>query len=32
VKVAAAAWDHPDVQRLAADQQAEVRARYSGGG
>jgi GNAT superfamily N-acetyltransferase len=23
-------WDDPDVQRLAADQQAEVRARYGG--
>ena len=25
-------WDDPDVQRLAADQQAEVRARYDGKG
>lgn len=23
-------WDDPDVQRLAADQQAEVRVRYGG--
>ena len=27
-----ARWDHPDVQRLAADQQAEIRARYDGAG
>jgi GNAT superfamily N-acetyltransferase len=32
VKVMPAAWDDPDVQRLAADQQAEVRARYDGKG
>jgi GNAT superfamily N-acetyltransferase len=32
VKVVPAAWDDPDVQRLAADQQAEVRARYDGKG
>jgi GNAT superfamily N-acetyltransferase len=32
VKVEAASWDHPDVQRLAAEQQAEVRARYDGKG
>lgn len=25
-----AGWDDPDVQRLATDQQAEVRARYDG--
>ena len=29
--VAAAAWDDADVQRLAAAQQAELRARYDGG-
>jgi GNAT superfamily N-acetyltransferase len=28
VKVEPAFWDDPDVQRLAADQQIEVRARY----
>ncbi|TFV92578.1 hypothetical protein E4P40_02540 [Blastococcus sp. CT_GayMR20] len=27
-----ASWDDPEVQRLAADQQAEVRARYDGKG
>jgi len=32
VKVESAAWDDADVQRLAADQQAEVRARYDGKG
>jgi GNAT superfamily N-acetyltransferase len=32
VKVLPARWDDPDVQRLAADQQAEVRARYDGQG
>jgi GNAT superfamily N-acetyltransferase len=31
VKVESAAWDDPDVQRLAADQQGEIRARYGGG-
>jgi GNAT superfamily N-acetyltransferase len=30
VKVVPAAWDDADVQRLAAEQQAEVRARYDG--
>lgn len=28
--VEGAFWDDPDVQRLAAEQQAEVRARYDG--
>ena len=32
MKVAPAEWDDPDVQRLAAEQQAEVRARYDGKG
>jgi len=32
VKVEPAFWDDVDVQRLAADQQAEVRARYDGKG
>jgi GNAT superfamily N-acetyltransferase len=32
VRVEAAHWDDPDVQRLAAEQQAEVRARYDGAG
>jgi GNAT superfamily N-acetyltransferase len=32
VKIVPAAWDDPDVQRLAADQQAEVRSRYDGKG
>jgi len=32
VKVEPASWDDVDVQRLAADQQAEVRARYDGKG
>ena len=32
MKVLHARWDDPDVQRLAADQQAEVRARYDGQG
>ena len=27
-----ASWDDPDVQRLTADQQTEVRARYDGKG
>lgn len=30
MKVVPAEWDDPDVQRLAAEQQAEVRARYDG--
>ena len=30
--VVPAAWDDADVQRLAAEQQAEVRARYDGKG
>ena len=30
MKVVPAAWDDADVQRLAAEQQAEVRARYDG--
>jgi GNAT superfamily N-acetyltransferase len=32
VRVRAAAWDDPVVQRLAAAQQVEVRARYDGAG
>jgi GNAT superfamily N-acetyltransferase len=32
VKVEPAFWDDPDVQRLAAEQQAEIRARYDGAG
>jgi GNAT superfamily N-acetyltransferase len=32
VTVESASWDDPDVQRLAAEQQAEVRARYDGKG
>jgi GNAT superfamily N-acetyltransferase len=32
VKVVRTVWDDADVQRLAADQQAEVRARYDGKG
>jgi GNAT superfamily N-acetyltransferase len=32
VKVEPAFWDDVDVQRLSADQQAEVRARYDGKG
>ena len=31
VRLAAAAWDDPDVQRLAEAQQTELRARYDGG-
>ncbi len=31
LSVATAAWDDADVQRLAAAQQAELRARYDGG-
>ena len=30
MRVEPAAWDDPDVQRLAADQQTEIRARYGG--
>ena len=30
--VAAAAWDDPEVQRLTAAQQRELRARYDGAG
>jgi GNAT superfamily N-acetyltransferase len=32
VKVEPASWDDVDVQRLATDQQAELRARYDGQG
>ncbi len=32
MRVEAAAWDDPDVQRLTTAQQAELRARYDGGG
>jgi GNAT superfamily N-acetyltransferase len=32
VKIVPAAWGDPDVQRLATDQQAEIRARYDGAG
>ena len=32
MKVVQAAWDDADVQRLAAELQAEVRARYDGKG
>jgi GNAT superfamily N-acetyltransferase len=32
VKLEAVSWDHPDVGRLTADQQAEIRARYGGAG
>jgi GNAT superfamily N-acetyltransferase len=32
VKVVPAAWTDPDVQRLATDQQAEIRTRYDGAG
>ncbi|TFV85723.1 GNAT family N-acetyltransferase [Blastococcus sp. CT_GayMR16] len=32
MKVVPAEWDDADVQRLAAEQQAEVRARYDGKG
>jgi GNAT superfamily N-acetyltransferase len=31
VRLTPATWDDPDVQRLAAAQQAELRARYEGG-
>jgi GNAT superfamily N-acetyltransferase len=31
VQITAVAWDDPDVQRLAAAQQAELRARYEAG-
>ncbi|SFF05453.1 GNAT family N-acetyltransferase [Blastococcus tunisiensis] len=30
MQIQRAAWDDPDVQRLATDQQVEVRARYGG--
>ena len=30
MKVEPAFWDDPDVQRLSADQQVEIRARYGG--
>jgi hypothetical protein len=32
VTLESASWDHSDVRRLAAYQQAEVRARYDGKG
>ena len=32
MRVVTAAWDDADVQRLTAAQQAELRARYDGGG
>ena len=32
MKVEATSWDDPAVQRLAAEQQAEIRARYDGAG
>jgi GNAT superfamily N-acetyltransferase len=32
VTIEAAFWDDPDVQRLSAEQQVEVRARYDGKG
>ena len=32
MKLVTVAWDDPDVQRLAAAQQAELRARYDGAG
>ena len=32
MKVEPAFWDDPDVQRLSADQQVEIRARYGGKG
>ena len=32
MKVEPARWDDPDVQRLAAAQQSEIRARYDGAG
>lgn len=32
VTIEAVAWDDADIQRLAAAQQAELRARYDGGG
>ncbi|MGY1764246.1 GNAT family N-acetyltransferase [Geodermatophilus sp. SYSU D00779] len=31
VRLVPAAWDDPDVQRLTAAQQGELRARYEGG-
>ncbi|UOY00527.1 hypothetical protein [Blastococcus sp. PRF04-17] len=30
MRIEAAPWDDPDVQRLAADQQGDIRARYGG--
>jgi GNAT superfamily N-acetyltransferase len=30
VQIERAEWDHPVVQRLATEQQAEIRARYGG--
>jgi GNAT superfamily N-acetyltransferase len=32
VKVEATVWGDPEVQRLVAEQQAEIRARYDGAG
>ncbi|MGK5113506.1 MULTISPECIES: GNAT family N-acetyltransferase [unclassified Geodermatophilus] len=32
MRVEPVAWDHPDVQRLTAAQQVELRARYDGAG
>jgi GNAT superfamily N-acetyltransferase len=32
VTIEAACWDDPDVQRLSAEEQVEVRARYDGKG
>jgi GNAT superfamily N-acetyltransferase len=32
VRLEASRWDHPDVQRLATDQQTEIRGRYDGAG
>jgi GNAT superfamily N-acetyltransferase len=32
VRLEPARWNHPDVRRLAADQQTEIRARYDGAG
>ena len=32
MKVEATVWGDPEVQRLAAEQQAEIRARYDGAG
>ena len=30
MRIETASWDDPDVQRLATDQQVEIRARYGG--